>query len=82
MKHAYLYVTPELLVELLKVSKMRDGKPRRFVVEENPLPDDTEVVGVDSSGHCLRLLLESETFADVGVGETPDLPPPIYRSVF
>lgn len=82
MKQAYLYITPSLFVEFTKASQQHEGKPRRFLVIENPLPDDAEVVKVESLFGNIRLLIESQSFNDVDAGSIPDLPPPIYRTVF
>lgn len=87
MKIATLDLTPDLFVEFCKASKENGHKPRRFVVKENPLPDDAEVVAVQLRDpylpHTLRLVIQSESFADVPEGATPpELAMVWYETVF
>lgn len=84
-RRAALWLTPDLFIEFLKVSQ--GISPRRFAVRENALPDDAKVVWVlgdgGGIGRDIALIIESETFADVPVGETlPSLPSPIYEIVY
>lgn len=87
MKVATLDLTPELFVELCKASKEHNRWPRRFVVKKNPLPDDAKVVEVRLREpflpHTLRLVISSESFAEVPEGATPpELPMIWYETVF
>lgn len=87
MKIATLDLTPSLLVEF---SKACGNQPfaRRFIVRENPLPDDAEIVriGLADDGlepRTLRLYIKSESFAEVGEHvEPPSLPLVIFETVF
>lgn len=79
-KIAVLPLTADLFLEWSKAC--RDGPPRRFVVKENPLPDDAKIVGVELFGNkqdlILALVVESESFedvpADVAPPEVPRIP--------
>jgi hypothetical protein len=85
MRIAALDLTPELFVQFCQVCK--DGPPRHFVVKKNPLPDDAKVVGVitrpDRFPLILRLVVESEAFADVPEGESiPELPDVWFETIY
>jgi len=85
MKIAILELSPELFVEFAKACKK--GPPRRFTVKANALPDDASIVRVgftgDSQGlYTLKLVVQSETFADVPNGEMiPELPAVVFETV-
>jgi hypothetical protein len=90
VKVATLDLSTELFVEFSKASGMRGGLTRSFVVAENPLPDDAEVVAVEAHEvyamgalPLLRLHIKSESYAEVAEGETPpELPLVIYRTIY
>lgn len=87
MRVAALDLTPELFVEFCKAGKQGGGLARRFVVKENPLPDDAEIVRVGLATafepHTLRLYIRSELFAEVPDGQDPpELPVVIYETVY
>lgn len=84
MRHATFDLTPELFLEFLRASK-DDARPRRFVVKENPLPNDVEIVSIGlantefTDDAVVRLMLHSEHFADIPEGESP---PPVPRILY
>lgn len=85
MKVATLDLTPELFVEFCKTCK--SGLTRRFIVKENPLPDDAEIVRIGLNApygpYNLRLYISSESFADVPEGSTPpELPLVVFETIF
>lgn len=87
MKVATLDLTPELFAEFAKASGWRGGMYRRFKVVTNPLPEDAEVVAVELRDaylpQTLRLVIKSETFADVPEGATPpELPLVTFETVY
>lgn len=79
---AVLELTPPLFTEFAKFCK--DGPPRYYIVKENALPDDAEIVDVDlKDGRYWRLFIQSESFADVPRGvEPPVLPPILFDTVY
>ena len=80
MRIATLDLTPDLFLEFCKACKQ--GEPRRFIVKENPLPDDVKLVGMrfaDDEPLRIRLVLTSRTFAEVLKGS---IPPPLPNVVF
>lgn len=85
MKLATLDLAPELFVDFCKVCKI--GPARQFIVKENPLPDDAEIVriGLARDGmwpQTLRLYIRSESFADVpDDADPPPLPLVIFQVV-
>lgn len=85
MRLAALDVTAQLLTEFVHASKYRGLLPRAFFVKQNPLPDDTEVIavrGTESSG-VIRLILKSDSFADVPDGAAiPQVPQILYETVY
>jgi len=85
MKLATLDLAPELFIDFCKLCK--DGPLRQIQVKENPLPDDARVVGVivakDRYPLTLRLVIESDSFADVPEGELmPELPLVVFETVY
>lgn len=85
MKLATLDLTSELFVEFAKACKGQ-GLSRRFIVKQNPLPDDAEIVRIQLRDpyepHTLRLYVQSESFAEVEEGATPpELPLVIFETV-
>lgn len=90
MRIATLDLTPELFTEFCKASGSRGGAARMFIVKENALPDDAEVVAVEvvpqramGALPCLRLHIKSETFKDIANGEPfPSLRPVVYETQY
>jgi len=84
MRQAYIELSPELFIEFCKASGHGSGLARRFVVKKNPLPDDVNVVRIEASEwRNLRLVLESESFADVPDGSSlPRLPDTLYEAIY
>lgn len=84
MRIATLDLTPELFVEFCKASKQGGGLARRFVVKENPLPDDAEIVRIGlAEPYTLRLYIQSQEFAEVPEGQNPPaLPNVLYETVY
>lgn len=90
MKIATLDLTPELFVEFCKASGDHGGLARKFVVIENPLPEDAEVVALTAEPLAimgalplLRLTIQSDSFDDVDEGTTPpQLPLVVYRTIY
>lgn len=75
-------ITPECIVDLLK--------PRREMLRviQNALPDDAKVVGIgkshtwfyDPETHCIEIVVESKSFAEVEEGQIlTELPPIILE---
>lgn len=87
MRIATLDLTPELFIEFCKASKRGSGLGRRFVVKENPLPDDAEIVRIGLASliepYTLRLYIQSQEFAEVPEGQNPPaLPNVLYETVY
>lgn len=86
MRIATLDLTPELFIEFCKASGERGGLARKFIVIENPLPDDTEVVRIRvaplSYPNTLQLVLTSESFPNVPEDEPSQLPLVVYKTVY
>jgi hypothetical protein len=82
VKVATLDLSADLFLEFSKACKA--GPPRRFVVKENALPDDAEIVRVRYyDPDRLRLFITSESFADVREGgEPPELPPVVFTTQY
>lgn len=85
MRIATLDLTPELFIQFCQVCK--DGPPCQMVVKKNPLPSDAKVVGVitrpDRFPLILRLVIESESFADIPEGEPiPELPLVWFETIY
>lgn len=86
MKVATLDLTPELFVEFAKACKV-EGLGRRFVVKKNPLPDDAEIVRISLRDPyeqpTLRLVIRSETFADIPEGANPpEVPDILFETIY
>lgn len=88
MRIATLDLTPELFVEFCKASGERGGLARKFVVIENPLPEDAEIVNLTAEPlsamgalPLLRLTIKSESFEDIE-GEPPQLPLVVYKTIY
>ena len=80
MKVRSLDITTELLVEFSKTCKA--GPPRRFIVKENPLPDDARIVRMRQlNDYTLRLYITSESFTDVA-GPILQLPPVVFETIY
>ena len=88
MKLATLDLSPELFVEFCKASKHGGGMARKFVVKENPLPEDAEIIRIGLAHdrlepQTLRLYIQSEQFAEVSDGAIPpELPLVLYETVY
>lgn len=87
MRVATLDLTPELFVEFCKVSGWRGGMYRRFKVVANPLPQDAEVIAIQLRDaylpQTLRLVIRSETFAELPEGAIPpELPLVTFETVY
>lgn len=85
MRVATLDLTPELFVEFAKACK--NGPPRRFIVKDNPLPEDAKIIRVRLSllhyPETLQLLIESESFEDVAKGtRPPELPQVVFSTQY
>ena len=85
MKVATLDLTPDLFIEFSKACK--DGIPRRFVVKENPLPDDSRIVQAVPRSDCFptvwRLFIVSESFDEIPDGTVPPaLPPILFETIY
>ena len=76
-RRAFVDVTPELLVSLLKKGT------RTTRVTAHALPDDARVVGAESipDHGSIRLVLESASFQYSDGGDGPRLPTPRVESV-
>lgn len=84
-KLAILPLTAELFLEFSKACK--DGPPRRFMVKENPLPDDVKIISIeafwDRPRFTLALVLASESFEDVPEGVTPpEVPRLLFETIY
>lgn len=63
MKTCYLDMTAEFLVEVTKGFRVPLNSSRRFAVMANPLPDDAELVSVESlPNRVIRLWIRSRLF--------------------
>lgn len=77
-KFAVLRVTPEVFVRMLTAGE------HCFRVIENAMPEDVSVVDVaiDRERFEVRVLLQSEAFAEVPANTVPpDLPSPVLQTM-
>lgn len=87
LRIATIDLSPELFIEFCKASSVQGRGARRFVIKENPLPDDAEVVRIGLKDtyepYTLRLFIKSEQFAEVPEGGTPpELPLVVYQTIY
>lgn len=79
-----LDLTPQLFLEISQGFKA--GGARRFIVKENALPNDAEIVRIGLSPHrpdVVRLYIQSDSFIEVAEGaEPPELPLIVFETVF
>lgn len=76
---AYVVVSPEIIIEILKGLQGPMNSPRRFEVEANALPADAELMSVDftpMSGN-IRIWIRSDSIDSQG----SQLESPILRLV-
>lgn len=59
---AILKVSPELIVDFLKIFKSQEKFSYQIV--ENPLPEDAEIIDIVYNGRVFNLILESKEFKE------------------
>lgn len=68
---AVLKITPGILVDIIKGFKPGET-PRHFIVSENPLPEDAEVLGAVIGRHYVGLVVEAKAFEHIDETERID----------